>query len=299
MAKTVKCLIIKSSLSKLQRGGLKSNLGDLLRSAVLLNCLKDDVYWLSDKRSIPILKWFLPAKRLLAFEDNLKQCIFSQDSRIYNVDNYVFDEQVFRTRLEGKWYGYIWDGKSDVYPANKFIADTQPYASQIKNSISWQESLIRGMGFKWSKQDYPFIRPRKAETVEVGLNWRVHSAWGSKKWPLARWKELNRILSGSHSVSWQKDSDDLEGYLKWISSCKVIVTADTFGLHLASALRKKVVAIVGPTQSREFAYGRVSFIEPPQRDCMPCNQPECRMNLRCLDDISAESVGKEVLRIFN
>ncbi len=299
MAETVKYLIIKSSLSKLKRGGLKSNLGDLLRSTVLLNFFKDNVYWLSDKRSIPILKWFMPAKRLLTFEDNLKQCIFSKNSSIYNVDNYVFDESVFRTRLKGKWYGYIWAGNGDVHPANELMANTEPYASHVKNRISWQESLIRGMGFQWSEQDYPFFVLRHDETVDVGLNWRVHTAWGSKKWPLIRWRELNRILSRSNSVSWQEDTEDMESYLKWVSSCKVIITCDTFGLHLASALRKKVVAIVGPTQSREFSYGRVSFIEPPQRDCMPCNQPKCAMKMHCLNDISAESVGKEVLRILN
>lgn len=264
-----------------------------------MNFFKDNVYWLTDKRSIPILKWFMPARRVLAFGGNFARYTFSKNSRIYNADNYIFDESLLRGKLRGKWHGYVWDDKADVCPGNEFIALTQPYADFVDNDVSWEEALVRGMGFKWERQDYPLIRPRCKESADFGLNWRVHVEWESKQWPLAKWKQLDRILSASNSVSWQEGEDNLESYLKWISSCKVIVTSDTFGLHLASALRKKVVVIAGPTQGREFSYGRVFFMEPPSRFCMPCNRPKCARKAHCLDDISAESVSREALRVFN
>ena len=109
----VKNLIIKTSFSKLKNGQLKSNFGDLVRSAILLNCINDKVYWLADKRAVDILKWFIDMDRIVTFEDGIKQEEFLDKTRIYNIDNYVFDREIYK-KLRGEWQGYIWDGKDSV-----------------------------------------------------------------------------------------------------------------------------------------------------------------------------------------
>ena len=72
------------------------------------------------------------------------------------------------------------------------------------------------------------------------------------------------------------------------------LTQDTLGLHLASALRKKVVAVVGPTENREFSYGRVVSLKPDPRGCMPCNLPACKVGKECLSEITVECVADTV-----
>lgn len=44
----------------------------------------------------------------------------------------------------------------------------------------------------------------------------------------------------------------MRGYIEWINSCKIIITSDSFGLHVAHALGKKTISLFGPTNSNEI-----------------------------------------------
>lgn len=288
----IKDLIIKSSYSKLPDGKLKSNLGDLVRSTVLLDCLSSDFLWLTDCRGKEILKKFLPDEKIIAYED-IKKDSFKFIENVYNIDNYCNDKKIF-DGLAGKWFGYISNGEK-IFPQNKLIESITPYIRPV-NKKSWQENLITGMGFKWENQDYILSVENLRGSKDIGLNCYVHSEWCSKNW--SYWKELEEELSKKYSVSWQKGLDNFEEYFAWINSCDLIITGDTFGMHLASALRKKVIAIVGPTESGEFSYGRIKFIKPKLRDCMPCNSPKCKTGENCLMEIKAKQV-KEAIEIKN
>ena len=101
------------------------------------------------------------------------------------------------------------------------------------------------------------------------------------------------------SVSYQQGLDSIDEYIRWVSSCQTIVTCDSFGLHLASALRKNVVGIVGPTNCREFPYNRTRFISPKARECMPCNTERCETLEYCMIEVSPERVRDEVMGILN
>lgn len=293
-------LIIKSSYSKLPNGELKSNFGDLIRSTVLLNCIGDDFIWLTDSRSVGLLKWFVDCDKIVVFKDSLGNLTFSENLNIYNLDNYIANEKLF-VQLKGKWHGYT--KKNGVFgPGNELIEYTEPYR-KIRNTklegFSWQQALVEGTGFSWEEQDFPKVKINGKEKFDVGLNWYVHPTWKSKHWPKKSWKKLETILKKSNSVSWQQGLNNFDKYILWLSSCKLIVTCDTLGLHLASALRKKVVAIVGPTENNEYSYGRIFFVRPQRLDCMPCNQPECKRSKNCLDTIPPNEVGKIVIQKLN
>lgn len=284
------CLIVKSSYSKLQDGQLKSNFGDMIRATVLLDCIRDNYHWITDSRAVNLLKWFVDPEKIVTFENDFDRYNFSPEMRIYNFDNYVADQELFSRIRGGKWRGYVWNGKEDVNPENNMIAALAGY-NRSAPGLFWQQALVEGLGFQWRGQDYAPCRAHNAESIDIGLNWHVHPDWESKQWPKSHWKELERILSKTCSVSWQKGLDNFEQYMSWISSCRLIVTCDTLGLHLGSALRKKVVALVGPTESREFPYNRVSFLRPGSRECMPCNMPKCAAQKNCLNRISAAKVA--------
>lgn len=288
-------LIIKSSYSTLPTGEIKSNFGDLVRSTILLNCINEDYLWLTNEKSISLLKFFVDPKKIITFKEGIDTQNILSELVVYNIDNYITDRKLF-SKIKGKWKGYIFNGNG-LETQNKFIINIEPYTpSMIKSS--WQESLIRGMGFKWKKQDYAFPTIRKNETVDVGLNWHVHPKWKTKQWPKEYWKQLAGILKEKYSVSWQQGLKRFDKYIDWISSCRLIVTCDTLGLHLASALRKKVIAIVGSTENREFSYKRIFFIRPKTRGCMPCNSPDCYLEKNCLSEIAPEKVAKFVSNVL-
>lgn len=289
----VKNLIIRTSYAKLPNNELKPNFGDLIRSTILIDCIGKDFFWLTDQRSINLLKHFIDHKRIINIADkNLKDLSFDN---IYNLDNYIVNKEVFK-KIKGKWHGYIFDGK-EIFPENKLITITAP---PYNFRESWQQKFIESFGFKWEEQDYPLVNT-KEPTVDVGFNWHSPPDWIAKKWPEENWKKLEKVLEKKYSVSWQQGLNDFDEYIEWLSSCKIIVTCESLGLHLASALRKEVISIVGPTEGKEYHYNRLYSVFPAPRECMPCNLKVCKFDGKetCLDEISPQEVSKMISNIIS
>ena len=297
----VKNLIIKSSFSMLtdksgtKGGDVKSNWGDLIRAAILAECMDGDYLWLTEARSIPLLKWIIDEKNIITYED-FDSSQLPSGIEIYNADNYVPDESVFN-QLNGNWHGYIWDGNK-LFPQNEIILETESYAEAVLDQ-TWQQSLVEGLGFKWTEQDYPTPAIKTPETFDVGLNWNVHLDWTSKWWSKDNWKGADAALTKlGYSVSWQQGLNDFDEYMEWMNSCKLVISVETLGLHLASALQKKVIALIGPASNSEFSYGRVHDIKPNPRECMPCNMPKCDKDVHCMEDITVKQVTNLVQELI-
>lgn len=275
---------------------MKSNLGDLVRSTVLLECLGDDYFWLSDRRGAEILEWFLKREKIgVLAEYNIENAV-KPGTIIHNLDNFPSAASIFRKRsLE--WRGFVPVGKGEVAPANEKISALEPYHNAALR-IPFQQALLEGLGFIWLKQDYAHPRIEAEIEADLGFNWNVHPEWVSKIWPNDYWRALELILMEKFTVSWQKGLNDFSEYIKWLASCRVIVTVDTLGLHLASALRKPVIAIVGPTDCREYSYGRIIWVTPGSRDCMPCHLPHCPEGVGCLTEILPVRVAGVVNRLM-
>ncbi len=288
----MRTLIIKTASSKLPDGGIKSNFGDLIRCTVVLNCIEEDYLWLTDERGKPLLKHFISEDRILTPKDFSR--FLDEEFEIYNFDNYIFDETLFK--LNGNWKGFILKGK-EVVPENEKIEMTQSYF-KTKDNINWQQTLIEGLGFEWKGQDY--LKPKISAEIkyDVGFNNNVHVEWTSKKWPEKYWQKLKNLLEKDYTVSFQEGLNDFEEYIKWMSSCKLIVTCDTLGLHLASALRKKVIVIKGPTKNMEYDYGRITFLYPEKRECIPCNSKICKYGKSCVTEITPEMIFEEVVKLL-
>lgn len=290
-------IIIKGTTSKRTTGELKSNLGDLVRSTVLLRCVErqDDISWLSDSTGKELLKWFIPEDHIITFEELEHHPGKIIARTIYNIDDAIENPSVL-DKIDGQWRGCIWKKESGGWLLdNPLLESLQPYRDH-RGDHFWQQVLVESMGFEWHQQDYAFpikdLGGPSSNRVryDVGLNVHVHPDWTSKQWPPEHWDVLEKRLRTTYTVSRQEGNDNLAHYVQWLASCRIIITCDTLGLHLASALRKNVVAIVGPTDSREFSYNRVVFITPRQRNCMPCHEPRCQSGENCLSEIKVLDV---------
>ena len=286
----------ESSYSKLVNGSLKSNYGDLIISTVLTNCIGDEFIWFTNKDSKQLLKYFIDEKRIITSLDELSN--IKKDfnfNKIYNIDNYVCNQSLFE-KIKGVWKGYIWDGM-DLKPENAIINSRTPYVSMTTKK-SLQETLVEGMGFKWEKQDYPLPKLKAEEKFDIGLNYGVQKEWTSKQWSMENWENLAKILEKEFTVSWQQGLNNFDEYINWLNSCKLIISCETLGLHLASALRKKVITLSGPIENKEYPYDRLTLIKPFPKGCMPCDSPTCVTNENCLNEITPELVKKKVLEII-
>ncbi len=75
-----------------------------------------------------------------------------------------------------------------------------------------------------------------------------------------------------------------------VNLCDLIVTGDTITLHMAIALKKKVLALFGPTCAQEIElYGRGAKIVS-SLPCAPCYRRKCQVTPNCMEAIEAEEV---------
>lgn len=91
-----------------------------------------------------------------------------------------------------------------------------------------------------------------------------------------------------------------------INYCNVIVVNDTGLMHLAAAVKRKVVAIFGPTVKEFgfFPYGTESIVvENNNLRCRPCSyhgSSVCpKKHFKCMSEISTEKVFNAVKHILN
>lgn len=146
---------------------------------------------------------------------------------------------------------------------------------------------------------------------------RLPSEWFAKVTGLLGCQDLKIVLLGSKA-----DLDTCEGVasalessgpskkplnlagktsvgelIECIRRCDIVLTQETAALHIATALRKSVAAIVGGGHfGRFYPWGdpNVSRVVNKPMDCYGCNW-QCKFEtIRCIQEISAESAAAEL-----
>lgn len=159
-----------------------------------------------------------------------------------------------------------------------------------------QETLFRTINREWYGQRYVLgYQPRITPIYDVGLNYHVEK-WPNKLWPNRHWDTLYGQLSHKYAVSWQQSLNNVRHYIDWLSSCRLIITCDSLGLHLGLGLQKKIVALFGPTPSEKVhMYGCGMKLTPMcDEDCIPCVQPNCTNERSCMEHITVEMVVEAI-----
>jgi ADP-heptose:LPS heptosyltransferase len=81
--------------------------------------------------------------------------------------------------------------------------------------------------------------------------------------------------------------------------CDIVISGDSFGMHMAIALRKYVIAWFGLSCAVEIElYGRGEKLIPEGLECSPCWKRVCPYNLECIDMIDLDKITA-LVRDFN
>lgn len=109
-------------------------------------------------------------------------------------------------------------------------------------------------------------------------------------------KERNKILKEKFPFVIDTGTENtLRQFFALLDISDIILTGDTLGLHAATALKKQVICLFGPTSSAEIEdYGRVTKIIPDM-ECLVCYKPVCDFKPNCMDLISP-SLVQSVIR---
>jgi len=304
-----KVLIIKLGYSETIDPGIGkvTSLGDVLRTTVILYPFADDhVTWLVDEQAYPLLEGNPSISRILFYElTSVLQLQRERFDTIINLEKVPGVCALADSISAWRRYGFRFDeqkGEAEAYDGcEKVVSLCKDGDLKRTYQGSWQESLLQIVGAKWEGQEYLLgYQPKSSELFDVGLNWAVGSKWPNKAWPSPKWDELKQLLDGSYSYSTQQGMDDLKDYMEWINSCRLLVTNDSLGLHIALALQKKVVVLYGPTNPNEtHFYGRGEVLYPNVRyDCIPCLEPKCSQQTCCMETIEASTVLESIARLL-
>lgn len=154
----------------------------------------------------------------------------------------------------------------------------------------------------------------------VGLNTGAGTRWQYKQWSIEGYIELiekmsadkeigvllyggpdeverNKILKQRFPFLIDTGTDNsIREFFALLDLSDVIVTSDTMALHAATALKKKIICLFGPTSHAEIEdYGRIEKIIP-DLDCVVCYKPRCDFEKTCMGSITCDMVYKSVIK---
>ncbi|MBN1817482.1 MAG: glycosyltransferase family 9 protein [Sedimentisphaerales bacterium] len=304
-SKKQKVLIIKVGYSETLDPEISNitSYGDVMRTTVLLHLYQNDhVTWLVDEKAYPILKNNPYIDRILIYDlTSVLQLQAEHFDTVINLEKVpglcALADQVTAWRR----YGFRFDvktGQAEAYDGTErtlSICTNETHKKSQKRF--WQEYLYEMVGAVWQGEEYILgYEPAEGEKYDVGFNYKVGNKWPSKAWSMENWRRLEDRLTPDYTVSWQEGLDNMEKYFEWINRCRVLVTNDSFGLHLALAVNKRVVALFSSTHWKEtcfYGLGRALM----KIDCgcpyQPCHVPQCRLgDKKC--DVDVDEVYAEV-----
>lgn len=283
---------------------LTTSLGDVLRTTVILHFFKDShVSWLVDEKASALLEGNIYIDRILAYNPgSIHKLKKERFDTVVNLEKLPEVCAFSDSLITDEWFGFRQNGISNEvqnYPVGckRLIELTQDLSKRRKNKNCWQKILVEALGKEWNREGYILgYKPKSKVKYDIGFNWTTGSKWANKNWPKDYWERLESLTKDKYSISWQQGLNSICEYIDWINSCRLIVTADTLGLHLALALKKRVVALFGPTSHREiYFYNRGSFLLPeaPYK-CGSCFKPKCNKEKECMGYIFPEKVMEKI-----
>lgn len=303
--KNTKILIIKLGYSETLDSeiGKVPSLGDVLRTTSILWALKEKypdscITWLADKQGGPILYGNPLLDRVLIWDDFVPfQLMKEKFDILINLEK-IPGVCALADMIEA-WvkYGFRFESSNGTYHGYekglKFIDYINEKKKKNGTNGYWQQLFIEMLGIQWKEQEYIIgYTPKTEKRFDIGLNHIVGSKWPSKAVPIKYWKILEEELTKrGYAVSWQKGLKDLYEYMDWINSCRLIISTDSLGLHMAFAFKKKVIGLFGPTDPEEIYFYHKGEAIVAESDCphLPCYFPACKNNLDCMNTIN---IGK-------
>jgi ADP-heptose:LPS heptosyltransferase len=157
------------------------------------------------------------------------------------------------------------------------------------------------------------INPSK---LIVGINAGAGPRWANKKWTVEGYREvIQRIVQETNysvflyggkyerelnallcevdpqRVIVVQTENSLRSFFSLLNLSDIVITGDTLALHAATALKKRVIAIFGPTSAAEIAtYGRVRKVVSEEMECQCYYRTICTQETNCMNTIPATKI---------
>ncbi len=206
-----------------------------------------------------------------------------------------------------------------------------------KNKKTYQEIIYEACELDYQKDPYIFqLQAQDQKKAEkylkkhglgkdgpwIGVNTGTGSKFETKRWPRERYLELINLLIEKQKATafllggerekkinkWIENrsidkvyntggQNSLREFAGFISLLDLVISSDSLAMHLALALKKKVVVLFGSTCPQEIElYGQGKKIFAGV-DCSPCYKETCS-DMKCMKSITSKSVFKEMQKLL-
>lgn len=211
-----------------------------------------------------------------------------------------------------------------------------PRASYATHAVDWYLAVLRALevpvhgNFQWLPRRDSIAAVVEEKWQPEATRWialQPGARWDNKRWPAESFAEFVRrctrafpdvrfaIIGGAadrelgHEIAQAAPERclDLTGrtslaeMVEWLRRCEVLVTNDTGPMHVAAALGRPVVALLGPTDPRRTGpYGQLQNVIQLPLPCVPCMKPTCHYEkpLECLRGIAPELIFARVEKLL-
>lgn len=298
-------------------------IGDVIRSTPIITRLLKlypdaEIYWLTDFPEI------LPPEinRLKFSFENAEKLRSYYFDIIYNIDKDLSACSLVNSIPAKQKYGFwMLDGK--VSPINKYAE--HKYLTGVFDNLSKENKKhyvqeifeICNIG-EFNNEEYLINYSgveRKNNKRIIGLNTGCSHRWNTRLWPEDYWVSLSneliekgyevRLLGGEleHNRNLRIKASsganyfgygDIEYFIDVINYCDLIVTQVTSALHIAIALKKKIVLMNNIFNPNEFYLYGLGKIVQPETGCDCYYSPDCKRKRHCMKDISVDEILKTI-----
>ncbi|MBI2670625.1 glycosyltransferase [Candidatus Woesearchaeota archaeon] len=173
----------------------------------------------------------------------------------------------------------------------------EKFASDFKRryNISKDDVIIgfnTGSGYKWPSKMLSIEKTAHlAEKIYNELNAKILLFGGPNEI-----ERNNKIIALANvPIINTGCGNDLIEFPALISICNLFVTSDSLGLHIALALKRKVVVFFGPTSASEIEMYNLGKKIIPKDKCYCCYKPDCK----ALESIKVDEIIKSVKESLN
>ncbi|MAG79015.1 hypothetical protein CMI40_01420 [Candidatus Pacearchaeota archaeon] len=252
-------------------------LGDVVRTTVLLGELTGEIHWLSKTNSKDLLnsskiynKYFIENNNDLSklLDENFDLIIsLDEEKEVLDIVKKIKTKKLIGIYLDSN--GNIDYTKESSYWFDMSLSSKfgKKRADELKkeNTQSVSQILIEMIGKKWKGQEYDLgIIPERLKNVRgnIGLIKTCTGIWPNKAWD--EYDSLKEKLEEKYKVKFLEIKKSLKEHIDEINNCELIVCGDTLGMHLALALKKKLVILFNCTPPQEiYDYNRAIKIISP------------------------------------
>jgi len=257
-------------------------LGDVAMALPLLRALRAsrpdaEITLLAKSHFVPLLESWAVADRVCALPSRGIGYFFHfWQLRIEFPDTWLLFTNSFRGDLEA-WlsgcrqrFGIVRAGKSRPLLSHAYRVPVD-FDERAHHQLELWENFLRHFGLNAAPDRAPFLNPRFAASVDRPIGLICGSENNpDKRWPIACWRELVEAFPQERFVLFGTAADEpitagvaagfaparvenlagrtgLTAFADRLRGCRLLVTNDTGGMHLANALGVPLLALFGPT----------------------------------------------------